>query len=112
MSYIAMFLNGALNAFIFGMGMMLLIFLIAVIVLLENSIVETIKENHKQIGHPHIVSIIAIIISALSLGLIVKLILWGLPLLWALIKLLIVIIVPIIMIIFIVDIVLNLISKK
>lgn len=112
MSLVAMFLNGAVNAFVFGMGIMLLIFLIAVIVLLENSITETIKENHKQIKHPHVVSILSIIVSALSLGLIVKLILWGLPLLWALVKLLIVVVVPVIMLIFIVDIVLNLISKK
>lgn len=112
MSLVAMFLNGAVNAFVFGMGIMLLIFLIAVIVLLENSITETIKENHKQIKHPHVVSILSIIVSVLSLGLIVKLILWGLPLLWALVKLLIVVVVPVIMLIFIVDIVLNLISKK
>ena len=65
MEYVLIFLNGAFNAFIIGMGVMMFIFICAIIVLLEQSIAETIQENHKNIKHYHITSITIIVLTFL-----------------------------------------------
>ena len=112
MDKVFMFLNGAFNAFIIGMGIMMFIFIGVIMVLLEQSIAETIKENHSNVKHPHIMSICVIILTGIVLCLLVKLILMILPILWFIIKLLLICGVIIFVILVLIDLVDNLFTKK
>lgn len=112
MDKLFIFLNGAFNAFIIGMGIMMFIFIGVIMVLLEQSIAETIKENHSNVKHPHIMSICIILLTGIILSLLVKLLLIILPVLWSIIKLVLICGFIIFVILLLIDLVGNLFTKK